>query len=156
MKVQGLCRKQHAFVIMNTLMRSAGWKRLCPFVFHLLVHGLIFLLFHFVTTSISFSFIYIYLKSALCLFLHLRYNSRLSILQPPRVSYLPIMLWLVERRVHHLLWERRGHGPLRLRTHVSLLRLWPQTQEDGKRLLPHLQEDNQGHHKNLPKYVGLK
>lgn len=57
--------------------------------------------------------------------------------------------------MHHLLRERGGHSPLRLRTHVSLLHLWPQTQEDGQRMLPHLQKDNQRYHQDLPEHVGL-
>lgn len=56
--------------------------------------------------------------------------------------------------MHHLLRERGGHGPLRLRTHVFVLRMWPQTQENGQRLLPHLQEDNQRYHQDLPQHVG--
>lgn len=85
----------------------------------------------------------------------LRHNPELSVLQPPRVPNLPVLLELVERRVHHLLREHGGHGPLRLRTHVSLLHLRPQAQENGQRVLPHLQEDNQRHHKDLPEHVGF-
>lgn len=86
---------------------------------------------------------------------HLRYNPKLSILQPPRVPHFPILLELVEWWMHHLLWECGGHSPLRLWTHVSLLHMWPQTQEDGQCVLPHLQEDNQRHHQDLPEHVGL-
>lgn len=86
---------------------------------------------------------------------HLRYNPELSVLQPPRFPQLPILLRLVGWRMHHLLRECGGHGPLRLWTHVSLLRLWPQTQEDGQCVLPHLQEDNQRYHQDLPEHVGL-
>lgn len=60
----------------------------------------------------------------------------------------------MERRMLHLLRERRGHRPLRLWTHVSLLRMRPQTQEDGQRVLPHLQEDNQRYHQDLPELIG--
>lgn len=58
-------------------------------------------------------------------FFRLRYDPELSVPQPPRVPHLHVLLVLVERRVHHLLRERGGHGPLRLRTHVSLLHLRP-------------------------------
>lgn len=85
---------------------------------------------------------------------YLRYNSRLSLLQPPRVPRLLTLLRHVDRRMHHLLWERRGHRPVRLWTYVSLLRMWPETQEDGQCVLPHLQEDNQRHHQDLPELVG--
>lgn len=97
-----------------------------------------------------------HLSNVQCLFSpHLRHNPQLSLLQPPRVPHLPVLLDVVERRVHHLLRERCGHGPLLLWTHVSVLHLRPQAQENGQRVLPHLQEDNQRHHKDLPEHVGL-
>lgn len=83
-----------------------------------------------------------------------RYDSQLAILQPPRIPHFPSVLGLLEWRVHHLLWERGGHGAVRLWSHVSLLRLWPQTEEDGQCQLPDLQEDNQRHYKDLPEHVG--
>lgn len=58
-------------------------------------------------------------------FPRLRYNPELSVPQPPWLPHLHVLLLLVERRVHHLLWERGGHSPLCMRTHVSLLHLRP-------------------------------
>lgn len=58
--------------------------------------------------------------------------------------------------MHHLLRECGGHCPLRLWTHVSMLHLWPQTQEDDQRVLPHLQEDNQRHHQDVQEHVGSR
>lgn len=69
--------------------------------------------------------------------------------QVPDVSIGKTLFW----RVLHLLREHRGHGHLRLWTHVSVLHLWPQTQEDVQRLLSHLQKADQRHHQDLPQHV---
>lgn len=73
--------------------------------------------------------------------------------QPPQVTYVPIRPRALVRRVLHLLRELGGHGHLRLWTHVSVLHLRRQTQEDVQRLLSHLQKANQGHHQDLPEHV---
>ena len=75
--------------------------------------------------------------------------------QAPQVAQLPPRRRPggVAGRVLHLLRECGGHGHLRLRTHVSLLHLRPEAQEDVKRLLPHLPETDQGHHQDLPQHV---
>lgn len=57
------------------------------------------------------------------------------------------------RRMLHLLRKHGGHGHLRLWTHVSVLHLRPQAQEDVQRLLSHLQEADQGHHQDLPQHI---
>lgn len=59
---------------------------------------------------------------------------------PLQVPHLPIILQLVAGRMLNLLRERSGHGHLRVRSHVSVLQLWPAPQKDGQRLLPNLQE----------------
>lgn len=73
--------------------------------------------------------------------------------QPPQVTYVPIRPWALVRRVLYLLREHGGHGHLRLRTHVSVLHLRPQTQEDVQRLLSHLQKADQRHYQDLPEHV---
>lgn len=100
-----------------------------------------------------FSFFHKPLTSCFFISHPLRNDSKLPGAWPPGVAKLSIVLELVERRVHYLLRERGGHCAVRLRTHVLVLRLRPQAQENGQRLLPHLQEDNQGHHQDIPQRI---
>ncbi len=53
--------------------------------------------------------------------------------QSPQISHFPICLRLMAGRVFYLLWKHSGHGHLCLRTHVSLLHLWPSPQKNGQR-----------------------
>lgn len=45
-----------------------------------------------------------------------------------------------KRRMHHLLRPGGGHGHLHLWTHVSVQRLWAETEETDQRMLPNMQE----------------
>lgn len=55
--------------------------------------------------------------------------------------------------MHHLLREHGRHGHLLLWTHVSLLFMWAEAQEDGQCLLPHLQTGHQRYHQNIPQHL---
>lgn len=81
-----------------------------------------------------------------------RNQSQLSH-QPPQVAHVPIRPSGADQRVLHLLREHGGHGDLRLRTHVSLLHMRPEAEENVQRLLSHLQETDQGHHQDLPQHM---
>lgn len=56
----------------------------------------------------------------------------------------------------YLLRELGGHGHLRLRTHVSVLYLWHQAEEDVQRLLSNLQKANQRHNQDLSEHIREK
>lgn len=73
--------------------------------------------------------------------------------QPAQVPNVPSKLWVLVRRVLNMLWEHGGHSNLRLWTHVSVLHLRPQTQEDVQRLLSHLQKADQRHYQDLPQHI---
>lgn len=73
--------------------------------------------------------------------------------QPAQVTYVPVRPRTLVWRVLHLLREHGGHRHLCLRAHVSVLRLWPQTQENVQRLLPHLQKTDQRHYQDIPQHV---
>lgn len=55
--------------------------------------------------------------------------------------------------MHHLLREHGRHSHLLLWTHVSLLFVWAEAQEDGQRLLPYLQTGHQRYHQNIPQHL---
>lgn len=73
--------------------------------------------------------------------------------QSTQVPNVPIRPWTLGWWVFHLLRELGGHGHLRLRTHVSVLHLRHQAQEDVQRLLSNLQKANQRHHQDLPEHI---
>lgn len=73
--------------------------------------------------------------------------------QSPQVPDVPIRPWTLGWWVFHLLRELGGHSHLRLRTHVSVLHLWHQAQEDVQRLLSNLQKANQRHNQDLPEHI---
>lgn len=73
--------------------------------------------------------------------------------QPAQVTNVPFRPWTLVRRVLYLLRECGGHRHLRLRAHVSVLRLWPQTQENVQRLLSYLQKTDQRHYQDVPQHV---
>lgn len=73
--------------------------------------------------------------------------------QPAQVTYVPVRPRTLVWRVLHLLREHGGHGHLRLWTHVSVLHLRPQAQEDVQCLLSDLQAANQGHHQDLSEHI---
>lgn len=70
-----------------------------------------------------------------------------------QVTYVPVRPRTLVWRVLHLLREHGGHRHLRLRAHVSVLHLWPQTQENVQRLLSHLQKTDQRHYQDIPQHV---
>lgn len=73
--------------------------------------------------------------------------------QPAQVTNVPIRPRTLVWRVLHLLRERGGHRHLRLWAHVSVLHLWPQTQENVQRLLSYLQKTDQRHYQDVPQHV---
>lgn len=73
--------------------------------------------------------------------------------QSPQVANVPIRPWTLGWWVFHLLRELGGHGHLCLRTHVSVLYLWHQAEEDVQRLLSNLQKANQRHNQDLSEHI---
>lgn len=85
-------------------------------------------------------------------FLCCRHSSQLS-KQLAWVTHLPVRLRALGRWMHHLLWEYGRHSHLLLWTHVSLLFMWAEAQEDGQCLLPHLQTGHQRYHQNISQHL---
>lgn len=84
--------------------------------------------------------------------LSFRHSSQLS-RQLAWVAHLPIRPRALGRWMYHLLWEHGRHSHLLLWTHVSLLFMWAEAQEDGQRLLSHLQTGHQRYHQDIPQHL---
>lgn len=127
-----------------------------------------------VVTSVLGAFIFLYLVNTALVspsyhvsVFDLEINTTIKLIVPPvlhrnkprhadqlaQVTYVPVRSWTLVWRVLHLLREHGGHRHLCLRAHVSLLHLWPQTQENVQRLLSHLQKTDQRHYQDIPQHV---
>lgn len=94
-----------------------------------------------------------YLTVLTFVFIYYHRNNPKFTNQPAQVTYVPVRPRTLVWRVLHLLREHGGHGHLRLWTHVSVLHLRPQAQEDVQCLLSNLQAANQRHYQDLSEHI---